>query len=302
VDFPDTTKITPWDIASFIENNKHVNLRPLWQRLNIRVQDEEQHLDFSEWYGCAVASHDYDLDGEAGDETLLKISLFNAEAYSYLLFKHLPADDKWILLGHIDAWSKYRNSEFVVLVSNGQNWLVVSSQTASGSGVASYKNTIFEVTRNRLQKVLDFPSETYQFTDFDGSIKTTTGRILDAKKEGNNTRVVIDFELEFSFFDDHSHHKEDLLLFRNHRIGEFIKLPDREARLDTSRSSLTQRDIDHIHNIDSMTGDDFLKYNLPELLNLATYGTRTQKSWLKSYVRDFDNTAEKRQLLAALRN
>jgi hypothetical protein len=49
-----------------------------------------------------------------------------------------------------------------------------------------------------------------------------------------------------------------------------------------------------------MTGNDLLKYNYRDLLNLATRGNRTQKEWLETYLETCDNNAEKRRLLAAL--
>ena len=51
-----------------------------------------------------------------------------------------------------------------------------------------------------------------------------------------------------------------------------------------------------------MTSNDFLKYNHSELLNLATRGKAAQKRWLRTYLKECDNSSEKRQLLAALAN
>jgi hypothetical protein len=52
--------------------------------------------------------------------------------------------------------------------------------------------------------------------------------------------------------------------------------------------------------IESMTGADFLKYNQPELLNLANHGNNAQKRWLKDYLETCTNSTEKQSLLKAL--
>jgi hypothetical protein len=71
---------------------------------------------------------------------------------------------------------------------------------------------------------------------------------------------------------------------------------------DSNESSVTKRELEHIYTIDSMTQDDFLKYNLSELLNLAKRGTKAQKNWLKEFLERCETCAEKQRLLAALTN
>jgi len=61
-------------------------------------------------------------------------------------------------------------------------------------------------------------------------------------------------------------------------------------------------ELDHFYKMDSMTEEDFLKYNLPELLNLAKRGTKAQKNWLKEFLERCETSAEKQRLLAALAN
>ena len=101
--------------------------------------------DFSECEGCIASVQEYDLDNEPGDETLLKLSDGPMESFRYLVFKH-QRNGKWSLLGHVDAWGKYKDSQSIVLASGGHYWLVIQGQSASGSGVALYENRIFSVS------------------------------------------------------------------------------------------------------------------------------------------------------------
>src|SRR5262249_49316307 len=106
-----------------------------------------------------------------------------------------------------------------------------------------------------------------------------------------------EFNVDYSGWIDKA---QDLFLFSKRQIAVFVSSNNSAPVLDRSESTVTQRELEHIYTVDSMTEHDFLKYNLSELFNLARRGTKAQKNWLKEYLERCESSAEKRQLQAAL--
>jgi hypothetical protein len=292
-EYPDESDLSPSEISWFIDNHPRAKLKKLWTRLHIK-HGQTLHSDFAQCSDCTTRLDYYDLDTEPGDEALLKISDEISESFRYLVFRNL-GDNVWKLLGHVDEWGKYRDSQSFTLISSGRPWLITQGQSSSGSGVAFYHNRIFEVTKNRISEVASYEYEGHQ-SDWDTSpTREFTSRILDIQRVPNQTRVKIELNLDYSLDGD-----KDVPLFSKRQIAVFVSSSKSDQVLDREESTVTQRELEHVYTVDSMTEHDFLKYNLSELLNLARRGTKAQKNWLKEYLERCDSSAEKRQLQAAL--
>jgi|GEM_PF-1919987 hypothetical protein len=297
-EYPDDRDVSPWEISWFIDNHPRADLKKLWVRLHVKASDG--YSDFSECHNCTTKLDSYDLDMEPGDEVVLKISDGLNESYRYLVFKDVAdSTDRWHLIGHVDEWGKYKESQNFVVLSGGRMWLVIQGQSASGSGVAYFHNRVFSIFRNHLKEVASFECEGYQLGEETWPTKTFTTRILDVQNNLGVTRVKVEFNVDYSGWIDKP---QDLPLFSKRQAAVFVSSSKARPVLDRSESTLTQRELDHIYQIDSMTEHDFLKYNLSELLNLAKRGTKPQKNWLKDLLKACDNSAGKQRLLAALAN
>jgi hypothetical protein len=294
-EYPDESDLSPSEISWFIDNHPRAKLEKLWARLHIK-DGQTLYSDFSECGHCSTRLDYYDLDAEAGDEALLKVSDGLTESYRYLVFKQMNVDD-WRLLGHADEWGKYKDSQSFTVLSGGRPWLVTQGQSASGSGVAYYHNRVFEVTKNRLKEVASYESEGYQSGWDSCPTREFTTRILDIQKDQDQTRVKVEFDLDYSLGTDD---EKDQHLFSKRQVAVFVSSGKSGQVLDRNESTVTQRELDHIYKIDSMTEDDFLKYNPSELLQLAKRGTKPQKNWLKNFLERCDKSSEEQRLLAAL--
>ena len=294
-EYPDDSPLSPWEISWFIEAHPTANLKKLWERLH--VKDAEAYSDFSECGNCAAKLDWYDLDTEPGDEAVLKISDDARESYRYLVFKPIEKTDDYRFIGHVDEWGKYKESQSFMAVGAGKVLLVTQGQSASGSGVAYYHNRVFEMTRNRLREIASYECEGHQSGEFDLPTRTFSTRILDIQKREGQIRVKLELNAIYStwFAGD-----EPLQLFSKRQVAVFVSSHNSNPVLDRNESTITARELEHMYKVDSMTPDDFLQYNLFELLNLATRGDRAQKAWLKAFLKKSESGAEKRQLLAAL--
>ena len=297
-EYPDDKDLSPWEISWFIEAHPHAKLEKLWQRLHVK-KEATGLSDFSECRDCISKLDFYDLDAKPGDEAVLKISDKPYESYRYLIFRYINKTENWELIGHVDEYGKYIESQSFVLLSGGRPWLVILGQSASGSGVAYYHNRVFEVTKNRLNEVASYECEGHQ-TGWDGwPTNDFSTRIIDAQKHGGQTRVKVEFNMDYTLWIPGESDK-DLPLFSKRQVAVYISSGKSGQVLDRNQSTLTQRELEHMYTVDSMTEADFLKYNLSELLNLAKRGTKAQKNWLKEILERCENGGEKQQLLAAL--
>jgi hypothetical protein len=155
--------LAPYDIEMFINDNPQSNLSPLWQSLGVPTRSQRANWYWDKCGGCRAESFEFDLDNEPGNEVLLRVAERSGEAFRYLVFK-LTSDreNRWRLLGYVDAWGKYQEPSHIVLLSDGKPWLLVRDQGASGSGVALYIDRLFQVTGGGLTEVFAYSSEGHQ--------------------------------------------------------------------------------------------------------------------------------------------
>jgi hypothetical protein len=163
-DFP--KKLTPFEIAAFIDSHPRVDLTKLWNALGISVQEfNGMHLNQNSEYqffpiGCAnceAETFEYDLDGQPGSEVMLRIGERSPYICRYLIFKNV--NEKWKLLGHLDAEGKYRKPQHTILINHGIPWVDIQEQGANGTGVASYVDRVYLVTPTKITRGFAYLSE-----------------------------------------------------------------------------------------------------------------------------------------------
>ena len=294
-EYPDESNLSPSQIEHFIDNHPKANLEKLWKRLGRNAKSETYGHDFTLCVACNAESFEYDLDGEPGDETILKISETFGECFRYLIFKYEGITDrKWKVIGDVDQWGKYKDSRHMVVLGDGRPLLLIEGQGASGSGVSLFINQLLLVSPGGTKEILSFPASGRQ-SDAEG-YRDFTGQVVSYSIRQQRIEVTLRFHVSYGVYS--SGETEELFSKTQTAVysGSINSLT-----LQRSRSTISEREIEHIYNIDSMTENDFLKYNYDELLNLANHGNQKQKSWLKNDLQTFRNSDEKRMLLGALR-
>lgn len=169
---PEPKSLSPYDIRNFIDGETELDLTTLWQMLQIRTINFSRSDEFDpanypflgNCSGCQAEAFEYELDGQPGVEVLLKISDGGGRSSRYLVFSSRDGRwDEWKLLGHIDSDdNKYRMSQHKVFMGGGRNWLTISSQGASGTGVSLYLDRVFLVRGGRVLEVLSYVLEGHQ--------------------------------------------------------------------------------------------------------------------------------------------
>lgn len=297
--YPQNEGLTPWDIEYFIDQHPNADLTPLFERLNVRGYGVYPIDSSSSWQcsNCKAQRFEYNLDDDSDGEIVLRIANGMIESYRYLIFKR--AINETTLLGHIDAWGKYRPTTHTVLLSAGKQWLVVESQAASGSGLSAYHHTIYQVTSKGVKPAVSYLSEINQSGLFSRPTKRVVAQPISCEIEGRRMKTTVAYSVEYFLYDE----GKRTILFSKQQTAVLTATVGRDStRLDASASNMTPHEFETIFNFDSMGDDEFLNYNRSELRAIAAGNDATKKTWLKEYLETCESTNSlKRELLSLLR-
>ena len=289
-------KFSPYDIEFFVNAHPQADPKVIWRHFGVRPESDVEPDFFNNCTNCEARSDRYDLDEEPGREVVLRISDDLQEACRYLIFKYVeggsPPDD-WKLLGNIDhGFGRYVMPQHYKVASGGKNWLVVEVQGASGSGVAHYYSRLFQVSAHGIKEVLSFTSDGHQEgIGFEPS-RDFSSRILDCKVRGGSASVEIEYAVKYAY--------GDLTLFGGRQKATYGGRMSGGLALDARRSELSAEEVEAVYNIDSLSREDFLKYNYEKLAGLAAGRDGKKKAWLRQFLGGCENTPEKEALFKRL--
>ncbi|HKO45692.1 MAG TPA: hypothetical protein VJU84_20615 [Pyrinomonadaceae bacterium] len=303
---------SPDDVTLFLAGYAG-DLTALWEKLGIKTINvhEQQQLDprnfrfLTECFNCETQEFHHDLDGEPGLEVIIRVQDRNMEATRYLIFKKL--DDpvgKWKLLGHLDEMlNKYRSAQHAVVTSGGRSLLIITGQGASGSGVASYGSRLVLVKPDGMQDILFYPSDGQQAGHFDDPTLTFSASLLSCEIEGNLATVQIQFSAKY-FISDPSREHAGLHLLTKTQRAVFTRWLGNDGNqiLDETRSEISERELDDVFWIDSLTNEEFLIHNYDALAGIATGPGSAKKDWLGRFLKTCEPTGERKRLQELLQN
>jgi hypothetical protein len=305
-DYSEPKSLSPYEIRDFINSHSRGNLSRLWQKLKVKTINTSQfhQLDSTEFKfleqceNCEAETFEYDLDGNPGSEAVLKVSDQVSQACRFLIFGSIDGrSDRWRLFGHIDHdLNKYRMAQHMVFLGGGRTWLIVKGQGASGTGVATYFDRVFLVTSGRVVEVLSYMSEGHQGGFSNEPTREFYGHLLSLKLSRGVVSAEIRFTVQY-WRENPANAGAGTLLFTKVQRASFSRQvgTDRQV-LNGKRSDLTQRELDNVYNIDSLTNEDFLQYNDAELSAIATGRDSTRKEWLRRFLDECEEPTEQRRL------
>lgn len=282
--------LSPTDIEFFINQHPSADLTRIWEAVGINDNDAPDAV--AECSSCKAETFFHDLDNKPGDEALLKVADRSREAARFVVFKRLDLPDKWKTLGHADIWGKYIEPYHMILVSGGKTWLVIRGQGASGSGIASYNEYIFQIIRSRLRLIIGYPAAGHQSGASDSVTHEYTARPVSCEVKDGRAVVELDLYATYSAYDRESETYAELFAKRQ-RATLIKKLGSDHSFLDPNRSNLSQDEFDSVYNVDTL---DFVRYNFREVSEIAAGKNSGLKKWLGDYLKTCEPTAEVRKL------
>lgn len=289
---PDLPKsLSPYDITLFAGGRPNVNMTKLWRALKIDTGLFNGLPTSPSFFPikcdhCEAETFEYDLDGLPGTEVLLRLGGPVDYSYRYLIFKYV--ENSWRVIGHIDAWGKYRKPQHTIIVNHYVTWLNIEEQGATGSGVATYVSSVYRVTPRRVIKAFTYLSDGHQ-AGFSEPSRDFNAQVVDCSIVGNQVTAVIAYSVIY--------YTEDFELFgKTQRVTISKSLDSDFSGFDRAHSELSKAELEDVYNIDTLTNEGFLKYNYAELMAIARGKDLERKQWLNSFLERCKSTVERRQL------
>ncbi len=295
--------LSPFDIEWFINAHPQANLAELWQRLEIHAAGEHPANDrfLEDCNSCEARTFRYNFDEDSDAEVLLRIEDRLAESCRYLLFKQTDRFDSWKLIGRIDSdFGRYRMPTHSILLCDGRAWLIVTMQGASGSGVALYFDRLFLVEQGILREVMSYNSEGHQADFGYEPERNFSARIIDCKLRNRIASIEIEFVVSYANELDSNPRQPDLLFTKRQRAFFVRPLSGNESRLE-NHSELLENELEDVYSIDSLTNEEFLKYNFKELSQFAIGTDASKREWLRRFLNVCESTKDKARLQSLLR-
>ena len=326
---------TPFEIAKAVNKSKRI-----WKKnhtqvvVDLGLTWEQLGIDRGAFAGCSgdceAKIYRHELDSTPGKEIILKLT----QSYNfcrYLIFARgrtiSRTGSKWKLLGYIDHdFNRYKMASHRIVRTSDTNWLVIRGQEGSGSGFSLYGETWYQVSDKGVRATLSYP-----FAGNTDPWPTGLGREFKARvfSGRNSTRrynqILIRYRVAYTTLD---YIKNDFtkLFANNHHAYYVWSKRSHTFVFDRTRSDITEDEINAIAGIEtedepqagqqvgSMTFytqsetrafvgggyEVFLKYNSHRLMKIAMGKNTEQKQWLKQFLDDCENTAEKKALLKVL--
>jgi len=236
--YPEKLGLAPDEIFYFLQQHPKANVQRLWQRLGING-DSTAGTD-SDACDCEVNLFEYNLDDDVESEKVLQIKQTLSESYRYLIFKGPEIEPKF--LGHIDVYAKYPPSDPVVLLSNGRAWLVVQQTTGTGSGLAAWDDTIYEVADGHIRQIASYLARVRQSGIGTEPTKEFVGRPLSCRTQNGHVFLTVAYTLKYR-------RGKDVPFFTSRKKAVLIgSLKDGSMIVDAAHSEISQREFETTYN------------------------------------------------------
>jgi len=302
-DFPSDPELvqaarSPYDIQRFVETHFNFDWGPLAKALNIKdgigldcEGDQERHNCSSELITI--------MDPPRTVVCLTALPMNE----TYLVFIPESQPDglpQWRFAGHFHQFVRYWELEHRIVTLGKRPYLVMNEQGISGTGVASEIENWRDLTGPDFDPVLSYTtkghyegSERSFIRDFEATTISTEEKPVPS--------ITLSYRLDFSGYRNPP--LEPDLLGLGHRSDKVVygRTPEGRFTIDTKSSSLTSAGVLALYSDKGPACEEFLKYALAPLKEIATGTNSDGKRWLKEFLdRCGGNTVEQKELTALL--
>src|SRR5258708_4480725 len=151
-----------------------------------------------------------------------------------------------------------------------------------------------------MKLVLSYPSSKFLAWQDPIPILELGSKILSASAESDRTSVVVELSSSFYLEDPGRPNEKTNLWVKTQRVV-FARFRDADVFvLDAKRSQLSSAERKAIYDDEVPTNSELLRYDFVELQRLATGTNEIGKAWLRSYLAQCKNTAERERLVKTL--
>ncbi len=289
---------SPYEIQRYLKANKDASLNEIWQFLGLEGKDDMS-------YPCGDYCHTEvkRLDiGEANRRLfLLKVSMELGEYYEYFFFENRKTNSnkksEWRFLSSVDSsLQRYGPPAYKFVSTKDQYWFALTELWGRGSGFSRYGARWFAINEDSIKEVLAYPESELHTTwppdlHFEYAASLVNPDALNLKQD-----VTVEFQLVYKIGK-----RFEIILFKKKLTASYVWDDEKhEYIFEATKSDFTEEEREATFVDDTLKNEEMLKYNLRELETIAARGSREKKEWLKAYLENAPDSAEKRILQNAL--
>jgi hypothetical protein len=286
---------SPYDIARFVDTHITFHWEPLWKALGIQKNDDVFMQPCGELGGPKRDCSEELVTVLDPFQVILILRHDLAMPEVYLRFLRPSGPDNagpWTFGGYYSPLVKYFEPRHRTLDFGKKPFLVVTRQGASGSGLSSEVEDWMDLTLPKFEPVFSLAAQGH-YSGLPDSVGLETFAFPVSTEYDSAELIQIAYQASFTVNSETFAIRSDSATYI--RRGEkFV--------FDASHSKTSEADIDNIYNFgdDLPSNEDYLRYLLPQLKEIAAGPQSELKDWLKRFLKECADTSEKREIQALL--
>jgi hypothetical protein len=282
-----TAAKSPYDLAQYVENHRDITWGSLWPTLGVK-SDDVLFGGCDHGRACSV-----ELITVLGPrQTIVRVSQPGL-AEMYLRFLETGAT-QWQFAGLFSPYVKYFEPRHELVKFGKKPFLLVTGQGYSGSGVSTELQSWMDLTGSDLKPVFRFTRKGYiSMNGFDVS-REVYANVISLETEPDE-RITIARGVRFIF--EGSPKVLSLGMISGRSV--YTRQPDGKFAFDPIHSA-APAEAEELYEHLELTHEDFLRYDIEHLKRFASGPDGPEKRWLRKFLTECENTAEKRALEALL--
>ena len=286
---------SPYDIARFVDTHVTFHWEPLWKALGIQNNGDVSMQPCGELGGPRRDCSEELVTVLDPFQVILILRHDLVMPEVYLRFRRQSGPDNpgpWTFAGYYSPLVKYFEPRHRTVRFGTKPFLVVTQQGASGSGLSSEVEDWMDLTLPKFQPVFSLATEGHREGSPNRIGLETNGSVVSMASDPVEGFQVV-YGVRFM------HEREWL----GYRVDTAVYVRRGENFVfDADRSKISKADIDNIYGLedDHPSNEDYLRYLLPELKKIAAGPENETKDWLKRFLKECENTVEKREIQALL--
>jgi hypothetical protein len=285
---------SPYEIARFVDTHVTFDWEPLWKALGI--PKDQVFIQ-----PCGTMSGP---KRDCSEELITVLDPFQvililrhdlAEPEVYLRFLRPSGPDgsgPWKFGGYYAPYVKYFEPRHRPLRFGRKSFFLVTRQGASGSGLSSEVEDWVDLSSPKFEPVFSLTTQGHD-SGMPDRIGIETIATVVSMETDPAASLKVAYDIRFTHNGEVLGGRSDTAVYVRHG-GSFS--------FDAGRSKTPEADIENLYNIgdDHPSNEDYLRYLLVDLKKIATGPAGEQKDWLKRFLMECGDTAEKRELQALL--
>lgn len=282
---------SPTGLAKFVETHSDFDWEPLWKAL----KSQGAFLPRCEEDNKGIAP----CSGEVTTVTdpLQAIAVLEHKSSGLQVFLRYESVKPgiWRFSGAYQPFVQYFRPEHHTTRFGRSPFLIITRQGSAGTGMSSKIESWFDLTCQKFQPVLEFTSAGVYAPFPKGIERHVGGRVVSQTTEPDE-RVTVAFHVEFELVECPGCKKAPVGERRDTVV--FTRTRDVNFRQDQSLSTATAEQVNAFYGDmgSHFTDEEFLRFNLGGLVDIAKGEDNHRRAWLSSFLRRCPDSPESRQL------